>query len=101
MIEVTFCVQGVIDAAPCGVPLSVSCHSSLSRILGLEPHPDKPGSRGSAILCASIRSSPRSRLTELNKPRMSASSTQFTRWLMIAVCNDERAWCGFRPGRKP
>ena len=41
--------------------------------------------RGSAILCASIRIS-HSRLTESKKLRMSASNTQFTRWLIKAVC---------------
>ena len=53
--------------------------------------------RGSAILCANIRSS-HSWSTESKKLRMSASSTQFTRWLMIAVCSASSAMCGFRPG---
>ena len=86
--------------APCGVPLSVSCFSPLSRTPARSHSSMSRNMRGSAILCATIRSS-HSWSTESKKPRMSASSTQFTRWLMIAVCNDDRAWCGFRPGRKP
>ena len=76
--------------APCGVPLSVSCHSSLSRMPASSHIRMSRRMRGSAILCASIRSS-HSWSTESKKLRMSASSTQFTRWLMIAVCSDDRA----------
>lgn len=46
--------------------------------------------RGSAILCATIRNR-HSWSTESKKLRMSASSTQFTRWLMIAVCKASSA----------
>jgi hypothetical protein len=67
---------------------------------GLEPHPDKPED---ARIGDPVRqhSQQHSWSTESKKLRMSASSTQFTRWLMIAVCSDDRAWCGLRPGRKP
>ena len=76
--------------APCGVPLSVSYHSPLSRMPASSHIRTSRRIRGSAILCASIRSS-HSWSTESKKLRMSASSTQFTRWLMIAVWSDERA----------
>ena len=72
--------------APCGVPLSVSCHSPLSRMPASSHIRISRRTRGSAILCASIRIS-HSWSTESKKLRMSASSTQFTRWLMSAVCN--------------
>jgi hypothetical protein len=56
-------------------PLSVSCHSSLSRIPASSHIRTSRSTRGSAILCASIRSS-HSWSTESKKPRISASSTQ-------------------------
>jgi hypothetical protein len=43
--------------APCGVPLSVSCFSPLSRTPARNHSPMSCKMRGSAILCATIRNS--------------------------------------------
>jgi len=43
--------------APCGIPLSVSCHSSLSRMPASSHCRISRSTRGSAILCATIRNS--------------------------------------------
>lgn len=75
-----------------GCPLSVSCFSPLSRTPARSHGPMSRRIRGSAILCATIRHS-HSWSTESKKLRMSALSTRFTRWLMIAVCSASSAMC--------
>jgi hypothetical protein len=70
--------------APYGVPFVVSYISSRSRTPASSHILSSRRIRGSAILCASIRSS-HSWSIESKKLRISASSTQFTRRLMIAV----------------
>lgn len=65
-----------------------------------QPQLDEPLDARIGDPCATVLSS-YSWSTESKKLRMSASSNQFTRSLMTAVCKASSAMRGLRPGRKP
>src|SRR5215204_3478854 len=86
--------------APCGVPSTVSAYPPSSITPARSHSRISLRMRGSAIRCAIIRIS-HAWSTRPKKLRMSASTTQPTRSVMIAACTARSASCALRPGRNP
>lgn len=85
---------------PCGVPAACSRCSPSS----ITPAPSHfwmwRATRGSAIRCRTNSTShPWSNVSK--NPRMSASSTQFTRFVWIPTARASNAMWALRPGRNP
>src|SRR5580700_2749336 len=97
--QITFCVRGVITD-PCGVPFSVADHFPSSSTPALSHFLIRRRIRRSPMRCwrnLTIHSCEK----EPKQSRMSASSTQFTFFLMIPTERASNASCALHPGRNP